>query len=161
MRRTSTIIAFAIGVLVSAALGVGSVVAHPAGPVLAGPQGIAAGPDGNVWFTEEFGGRIGRITPAGVITEFPIGRPVPGCDPDIEPCGVRPGGIAAGPDGNLWFTEYNGGRIGRVCIHRYPGQEPMACVITPGAVAPWTDQPSIRPLASVRSAVVKPSVNVA
>ena len=29
--------------------------------------GIAAGPDGNIWFTEQLGKKIGRITPAGVI----------------------------------------------------------------------------------------------
>src|ERR1700687_4449161 len=35
------------------------------------PQGIAAGPDGNLWFAESGGGsRIGRITTAGTITEF-------------------------------------------------------------------------------------------
>src|SRR5439155_25862858 len=32
---------------------------------------IAAGPDGNLWFTEPAPNRIGRITPAGVVTEFP------------------------------------------------------------------------------------------
>src|ERR1043166_4890928 len=36
------------------------------------PQGIAAGPDGNVWFTEFDGNRIGRITPAGAITELTV-----------------------------------------------------------------------------------------
>ena len=60
----------------------------------AGPGGIAAGPDGNLWFTEGNGNQIGRITTAGVITEFPI--PTANSDPY---------GIAAGPDGNLWFTE--------------------------------------------------------
>jgi streptogramin lyase len=71
-----------------------------------GPAGIAAGPDGNLWFTEQEGDRIGRITPAGVVTEFSIG--------DKE--GGDPYGIAAGPkgEGNLWFTEYSGNRIGRI-----------------------------------------------
>ena len=32
---------------------------------------IALGSDGNLWFTEMVG-KIGRITPAGVITEFSI-----------------------------------------------------------------------------------------
>ena len=27
------------------------------------PWGITAGPDGNLWFTEAGGGKIGRITP--------------------------------------------------------------------------------------------------
>ena len=36
--------------------------------------GIAAGPDGNLWFTESANpGRIGRITPAGAINEFSSG----------------------------------------------------------------------------------------
>jgi streptogramin lyase len=56
------------------------------------PTSIAAGPDGNLWFTEVNGSKIGRITPTGVITEFAV--PTSGRVPD---------GIAAGPDGNLWF----------------------------------------------------------
>jgi streptogramin lyase len=55
------------------------------------PISIAAGPDGNMWFTELFG-RIGRITPSGAVTEFK-GLP------------QLVGGIAAGPDGALWFNE--------------------------------------------------------
>lgn len=65
------------------------------------PRGIAAGPDGNVWFTD--GPRtagttpaIGRITPAGTITEFSGG---------LNP-GSAPGDIALGADGNLWFTDH-------------------------------------------------------
>ena len=41
------------------------------------------------------GNKIGQITTAGVITEFPIPTASSG-----------PYGIAAGPDGNLWFTEH-------------------------------------------------------
>ena len=60
------------------------------------PTSIVAGPDGNLWFTEFNGGnRIGRITTAGVITEFSTGITA----------GALPYGITAGPDGNLWFTE--------------------------------------------------------
>src|SRR5262249_52870363 len=66
----------------------------------------AARPDGNLWFTEPRPSRIGRITPAGVITEFSAG---------LTP-GFQPRGITAGPDGNLWFTEQFGlsGRVGRI-----------------------------------------------
>ena len=67
------------------------------------PSGIAAGSDGNLWFTERDGNRIGRITTSGVITEFPI------------PTGSsEPTGITAGPDGNLWFVEWRGQKIGRI-----------------------------------------------
>jgi streptogramin lyase len=34
------------------------------------PGHIVAGPDGNIWFTDH--GMIGRITPDGVVTEFPL-----------------------------------------------------------------------------------------
>jgi virginiamycin B lyase len=47
--------------------------------------------------------QIGRITPAGVVTEFPLPNP-----------GSQPAVIAPGPDGNLWFTEGLGNRIGRI-----------------------------------------------
>src|SRR5712692_6110866 len=67
------------------------------------PALIAAGPDGNLWFTEGSGNKIGRITPAGVITEFPI-----------PTAASRPNKIEPGPDGNLWFTEYNTNKIGRI-----------------------------------------------
>src|SRR5260370_1150459 len=36
------------------------------------PGGITAGPDGALWFTELNGNRIGRITPAGQLREFPL-----------------------------------------------------------------------------------------
>ena len=151
---------------------------------------ITAGPDGNLWFTEYLGERIGRITPLGVVTEFsaafpdgpwrhhrrsrrqPVVRrarrqpdrphyparrghrvqrsasplasqPLSASPPaPMATCGSPRNsatdradyparrrhrvqrrhhrrlasltGITAGPDGNLWFTEYSGNRIGRI-----------------------------------------------
>jgi len=66
-------------------------------------EGIAAGPDGNVWFAECFVNKIGRITSDGTLTEFSA--------PTLGAC---PMGITAGPDGNLWFTELYAGQIGRI-----------------------------------------------
>src|SRR5262245_26658425 len=37
-----------------------------------GLWGITVGPDGALWFTEADGSKIGRITTAGMITEFPM-----------------------------------------------------------------------------------------
>jgi streptogramin lyase len=52
------------------------------------PIGITAGPDGNVWFTEFSGpAYVGRVTPAGDVTEFPSG-------------GSQIEDITSGPDGN-------------------------------------------------------------
>ena len=61
-------------------------------------------PDGNLWFTENTGNQIGRMTPAGVITEFPLPTP--------NSLAV---GIVYASDGNLWFTEY-AGRVGRITL---------------------------------------------
>ena len=61
------------------------------------PANIAAGPDGNLWFTERSTNSIGRITPEGTVTEFSSGI-----------TSAAPYGIVLGPDGNLWFTERDG-----------------------------------------------------
>src|SRR5437868_1828448 len=65
------------------------------------PLAITAGPDGNLWFTEQNGLRIGRITPLGVVTEFNNFSAFNSFAP-------VPGSITAGPDGNVWFTELAG-----------------------------------------------------
>ena len=56
--------------------------------------GITSGPDGNLWFANP-DGDIGRSTPTGSITNFPI-TPHSTNDQAFE--------ITAGPDGNLWFV---------------------------------------------------------
>jgi virginiamycin B lyase len=67
------------------------------------PRRIALGPDGNLWFTESHAEKIGRITPAGVITEY-------------GPTSGAPEDITAGPDGALWFTEPGASKIGRITV---------------------------------------------
>lgn len=83
------------------------------------PDGIAAGPDGAMWFAEgnangssTANATIGRITSGGKITQFPI----PGAgDYNAET-------ITTGPDGVIWFTEVDQvysaetvyGKIGRI-----------------------------------------------
>ncbi len=55
-------------------------------------QGIAAGADGGIWFTEPSTAQIGRIDPATkAVTELDI------------PGNAQALTITAGPDGNLWF----------------------------------------------------------
>jgi virginiamycin B lyase len=73
-------------------------------PVPSGSFRITAGPDGNLWFTEENGNLIGRITPAGLFTSGFL-------TPTAK---SRPEGITVGPDGNIWFTEENASKIGRI-----------------------------------------------
>jgi streptogramin lyase len=80
--------------------------------------GIAAGPDGNLWFTEnlDINGStsqlIGRMTPAGIFSDFPLHGL-------LAYSHLRH--IIAGPDGNLWFSiegsdkDYNAvGAFGRI-----------------------------------------------
>jgi len=67
------------------------------------PTAITLGPDGACWFIESQAQQIGRITPAGVISEYPVPRANAGLN-----------GIATGPDGALWFTEGGTDRIGRM-----------------------------------------------
>src|SRR6266852_24837 len=115
-------------------------------PTKSAPIGITAGPDGNLWFTEitQGAGEIGRITPSGRFTVFPV--PTASSMPEgitagpdgalwftgavgkigrsttagaitefrIKTKSSLPLGIAAGPDGNLWFAELHGNKIGRI-----------------------------------------------
>jgi hypothetical protein len=72
-----------------------------------------------MWFTQPGTDSIGRITMAGEVTEYP------------SSAGSSPQGIAAGPDGAIWFTEYGSSRIGRMLV--FPVAETGAASgITPG-----------------------------
>jgi streptogramin lyase len=64
------------------------------------PQNITPGPDGNMWFSETLGERVGKITPSGAIIEYPIG--------------IHSNGITSAPDGNVWFTSPFNGYVGRM-----------------------------------------------
>ncbi|KRC66494.1 hypothetical protein ASE12_18000 [Aeromicrobium sp. Root236] len=71
------------------------------------PGSLVTGSDGNMWFIEA-AGWVGRITPAGQITDYPVPA-----DPDPDrPLSLTH--ITPAPDGSLWFTDYWSGRIGRV-----------------------------------------------
>jgi streptogramin lyase len=72
------------------------------------PNEITLGPDGNLWFTEtvapkirsyspSLANQIGRITPSGQVTMFPVEARWPGT-----------GAITAGPDGRIWFATGTG-----------------------------------------------------
>jgi virginiamycin B lyase len=73
-------------------------------PWVSDAESITAGPDGNLWFADHVAVAVGRVTPAGQFTKFPI----PG------PQGTYPRQITSGSDGALWFTDFNGHRIGRI-----------------------------------------------
>jgi len=70
-----------------------------------GLRGITQGPDGNIWFTEVKGNKIGKITPSGDITEY-----------SLQDANSNPHAIVTGPDGNLWFTEKNNNKIAKISL---------------------------------------------
>lgn len=70
------------------------------------PGGIVAGPDNALWFVETAVNKIGRITTAGVVTEYPV--------PTAGAIDTDQGFLAVGPDGALWFNEDLVNQIGRI-----------------------------------------------
>lgn len=107
------------------------------------PQALTLGADGNVWFVTAKPAAVGRISPSGSVTMFPLASggepyaitPGPGGDlwfamPEAGrvgritfagevgefplPEGARPNSIVLGPDGNLWFSDSSQPRVGRI-----------------------------------------------
>jgi virginiamycin B lyase len=64
-----------------------------------GPEGIAASPDGSVWFTQTTKGNIARITNDGVVTEAKVVK------------GSEPFGITVEADGDPWYTMMSANKI--------------------------------------------------
>ena len=108
------------------------------------PAGVAVGPGGDIWFTQYAwydAGRssvpgapppdpatigppaVGRISPQGIMTEFPLPT-AEGNRMGAPDMGAVPRGIVAGPDGAMWFTESGADQIGRITadgtINEYP-----------------------------------------
>jgi streptogramin lyase len=74
-------------------------------PVIPGaPDGIVAGPDGNIWFTDRYNNAIGKASPvatsAADVTLFTLPTP-----------NSKPAAITVGPDKRLWFTEDAGNSV--------------------------------------------------
>jgi virginiamycin B lyase len=67
------------------------------------PYGLTSAPDGNVWFADRDGNRIGLVTPAGRIFEYPLPTP------NAQPTAIVPLGL-----GDFAFTERVANRVGRL-----------------------------------------------
>lgn len=58
-----------------------------------GPGGLATGPNGRLWFSEQVDDQVGNLDPAtGVVEELPV------------PPGTSPHFVTRGPDDAIWFT---------------------------------------------------------
>jgi virginiamycin B lyase len=81
-----------------------------------------------MWFTEFRGNKIGRISPTGVVNEYPL--PTLGSNPAV---------IAAGPDGNMWFTEQIGNKIGKITPAGVITEYALPAYSAPGGIAAGSD----------------------
>jgi streptogramin lyase len=89
-------------------------ITSPGNQDIAIPQDIAVDANGNAWFpwvhalgdgtpVETF---VSRVTHAGSFTTFTV--------PTVDACSNANCKIARGPDGNMWMTEQNKGKIARI-----------------------------------------------
>lgn len=94
------------------------------------PRGIAYGADGNIWFSEDSGSAIGRITPSGSVVTYPV---------TTQNGYFESKSMAPGPDGNVWFcvsTESEIGRItpsGQISLYKTPTANSTPVYITKGS----------------------------
>jgi hypothetical protein len=98
-------------------------------------QGIVAGPDGNIWFTDRGTTRaIGMIDPTThMISEFTSG---------LNAGAGLNAGLAVGPDGNLWFADNSASTpaIGTFNLTTRTSSEfPTGTGSSPGRITPGPD----------------------
>jgi len=74
--------------------------------------GITTGADGNLWFSgtdiTTGGGVIGRLTPGGLVSAYPLAAGL----------AIKPGTIATGEDGAVWFAAEAGSGTAQASIGR-------------------------------------------
>jgi virginiamycin B lyase len=87
------------GALARPALPVAAVTAEfPIPSAVSQPESIILGADGNLWYTETLTSRVGRLTPGGTATLFPL--------PALNEQGVRVlRDVGATTDGPIWVVE--------------------------------------------------------
>ncbi len=79
-----------------------------------GPDGITEGPDGNMWFTEWGANQIGEFNPSLLATDGGFNSQDSSFYPLPDTTNAEPEIIAAGPDGNMYFTEQAANQIGEI-----------------------------------------------
>ena len=110
-------------------------------PIDADAHGVGIGPDGlTIWYTGKLDNVIGKLSTDGVVTNYTAGLTAL----------AKPIYIKAGPDGNMWFTELDANKIGRITdlgsinefeIPRVPelttSSRPIAIVPDPRGLGMW------------------------
>ena len=161
---TGVVVALALGAVVaSLASGASLITEYSAGlSAGAGPNVIAKGPDGAMWFSEYQAGKIGRIAADGSITTYPSGQAQ-------LTASAEPSGLVAGPDGNIWFTEYGAGKIGDIdpstgaLVGEYPlpagiSSQPEGIVVGPDG-ALWVTERGAGKIGRLDPATVSPGTS--
>lgn len=87
--------------------------AFPVPTSAAGLANIVTAPNGDMWFVEEDKNQIGVITPAGEITEFPVGDPAEDTGQVID--------LTVAQDGSIWVVYDQGRKI----MHGGTGMSPQ------------------------------------
>ena len=89
-----------------------------------GAQSLTTGPDGAVWFLDNPGNKVGRVTTTGQFFEY-----------TIPTQGSQPWNMTLGPDQALWFTERGPGanKIGRFVVPFTP-PPPSGPTILPNGI---------------------------
>jgi virginiamycin B lyase len=117
----------------------------------AGPHGLWIDPDGHtVWWTGKGGDVIGRLDPTGARMQL---YPLPPHSGHASPIYIAPG-----PNNDMWFTELDGSRIGRITedghIDEFPtpsaSSRPIALVSHGGKV--WFTEESRHAYADIDAA---------
>ena len=100
-----------------------------------GGAGLAVAADGAVWFSAQFSGALGRVSPAGGISFF-----------RFPSQGAQPLSVAVQPDGTAWAADLSGDRLGRVApdgtfteiVLAKAGGEPTGLAVSAEGVAWFT-----------------------
>ncbi|MCC6831889.1 MAG: hypothetical protein IT200_11140 [Thermoleophilia bacterium] len=102
-RRVAMLVAVAAWAPAAAAAPPPQAIEFPLGVPGGSPLVIAitVGADGNLWFGSQ-SGMLGRLTPVGGVTLFPL------------PPGAEVRGLTAGPDGNVWFADTGRSVVGHI-----------------------------------------------
>ncbi len=114
-----------------------------------GVAGLAAAPNGAIWFAETTANKIGTIEPSGQIREQAVPTANSG-----------PSSVAVAPDGTVWFTESQAAKIAEIPtsgpIQEYPipaGAEPGQITIGPDG-DPWFTEPVADAIGTLRHGTI-------
>jgi sugar lactone lactonase YvrE len=82
------------------------------------PQGVAVGPDGNIYVGEFFNHRIRKVTPGGVVTTLAGSGSITFADgTGSEASFAFPEGVAVGPDGTIYVADSGNHRIRKMIFN--------------------------------------------